>query len=155
MPVPSQGHYVFTVFRFLTDFVCLYNYEFWLSLCKIVRRSLILLLLLFVIDSSWKKLCITTKVNPPTTQMTLVDVGYFLTFCLLASTVFWFIWFSIFFYYERFWTCDDGYSRNASCTLYWISTFSFKNWMHFVLVLLACKSVDRSTFCMKHAFTRL
>jgi hypothetical protein len=28
---------VFTVFRLLTDFVCLYNYEFWLSLCKIVR----------------------------------------------------------------------------------------------------------------------
>jgi hypothetical protein len=29
MPVPSKGHYVFTVFRLLTDFVCLYNYEFW------------------------------------------------------------------------------------------------------------------------------
>jgi hypothetical protein len=27
---------IFTVFRLLTDFVCLYNYEFWLSLCKIV-----------------------------------------------------------------------------------------------------------------------
>jgi hypothetical protein len=26
--LPSQGHYVFTVFRLLTDFVCLYNYEF-------------------------------------------------------------------------------------------------------------------------------
>ena len=38
---------VFTVFRLLTDFVCLYNYEFWLSLCKIVRSSLILLLPLF------------------------------------------------------------------------------------------------------------
>ena len=24
----SQGHYVFTVFRLLTDFVCLYTYEF-------------------------------------------------------------------------------------------------------------------------------
>jgi hypothetical protein len=32
---------VFTVFRLLTDFVCLYNYEFWLSLCKIVRSSVI------------------------------------------------------------------------------------------------------------------
>jgi hypothetical protein len=30
-----------------TDFVCLYNYEFWLSLCKIVRSSVILLLTLF------------------------------------------------------------------------------------------------------------
>jgi hypothetical protein len=35
---------VFTVFRLLTYFVCLYNYEFWLSLCKIVRSSVILLL---------------------------------------------------------------------------------------------------------------
>ena len=54
MPVPRQGHYVFTVFRLLTDFVCLYNYEFWLSLCKIVRSSVILLLpLLF----AWFILC--------------------------------------------------------------------------------------------------
>ena len=34
----------FPVFRLWTDFVCLYNYEFWLSLCKIVRSSVILLL---------------------------------------------------------------------------------------------------------------
>jgi hypothetical protein len=38
-----------TVFRLLTDFVCLYNYEFGLSLCKIVRSSVILLLPLFSI----------------------------------------------------------------------------------------------------------
>jgi hypothetical protein len=31
-------------FLMLTDFVCLYNYEFRLSLCKIVRSSVILLL---------------------------------------------------------------------------------------------------------------
>jgi hypothetical protein len=49
MPVPSQGHItVFTVFRLLTDFVCLYTYEFWLSLCKIARSSVILLLPLFI-----------------------------------------------------------------------------------------------------------
>ena len=30
-----------------SDFVCLYNYEFWISLCKIVRSSIILLLPLF------------------------------------------------------------------------------------------------------------
>ena len=47
MSVPSQGH--FTVFRLLTDFVCLYNYEFLLSLCKIVRSSVILLLPLFIL----------------------------------------------------------------------------------------------------------
>ena len=40
---------VFTVFRLLTDFVCLYNYEFGLSLCKIVRSSVILLLPLFTV----------------------------------------------------------------------------------------------------------
>jgi hypothetical protein len=35
---------VFTVFRLSTDFVCLYNYVFGLSLCKIVRSSVILVL---------------------------------------------------------------------------------------------------------------
>ena len=29
------------------------------------------------------------------------------------------------------------------------SLISFKNWMHFFVVLLACKSLDRSTFCIK------
>jgi hypothetical protein len=32
---------VFTVFRLLTDFVCLYNYEFWLSLCKCYINKLL------------------------------------------------------------------------------------------------------------------
>ena len=41
IPVPSQGHYVFTVFRLLTDFVSLYTYEFWSSV-------ILLLPLLFV-----------------------------------------------------------------------------------------------------------
>ena len=39
---------IFTVFRLLTDFVCLYTYEFLLSLCCIVRSSVILLLPLFI-----------------------------------------------------------------------------------------------------------
>jgi hypothetical protein len=30
---------VFTVFRLLTDFVCLHSYEFWLSLCFVVLLS--------------------------------------------------------------------------------------------------------------------
>ena len=55
MPVPSQGHYVFTVFRLLTDFVCLYTYEFRLSLCKIVRSSVILLLPLITFHSALRK----------------------------------------------------------------------------------------------------
>jgi hypothetical protein len=44
----SQGHYGFHSFPLLTDFVCLYNYEFWFSLCKIARSSVILLLPLFL-----------------------------------------------------------------------------------------------------------
>jgi len=44
MPVPSQGHYGFHSFPVVD---CLYTYEFLLSLCKIVRSSVILLLPLF------------------------------------------------------------------------------------------------------------
>ena len=44
----KSGSLRFSVFRLLTDFVWLYTYEFWLSLCKIVRSSVILLLPLFV-----------------------------------------------------------------------------------------------------------
>ena len=48
-PVVSfNSSYKPTVFRLLTDFVCLYNCEFWLSLCKIVRSLVILLLPLFL-----------------------------------------------------------------------------------------------------------
>ena len=47
MPVPSQGHYGVHSFPVVDWFVCLYTYEFWLSLCKIVRSSVILLLPLF------------------------------------------------------------------------------------------------------------
>jgi hypothetical protein len=41
---------VFTVFQLLTDFFCKNIYEFWLSLCKTVRSSLIVLLPLFTIQ---------------------------------------------------------------------------------------------------------
>ena len=40
MPVPSQGHY---------GFHSLYTYEFWLSLCKIARSPVILLLPLYTV----------------------------------------------------------------------------------------------------------
>jgi hypothetical protein len=59
----------------LTDFVCLYNYEFGLSLCKIVRSSVILLLPLFITcGSAGRKICISLKkvyfnsINPVLTQ---------------------------------------------------------------------------------------
>jgi hypothetical protein len=39
---------VFIVFRLLTDFVCLYTYEFWPSLWKTVGSSVILLLPIFI-----------------------------------------------------------------------------------------------------------
>ena len=48
MPVPSQVHYGFHSFPVVGWFVCLYTYEFWLSLCKIVRSLVIVLLSLFV-----------------------------------------------------------------------------------------------------------
>ena len=59
MPLPSQGHYVFTVFRLFTDFVCLYTYAFLLSLCKIVRSSVILLLPLCIEEFN------TLTITPP------------------------------------------------------------------------------------------
>jgi hypothetical protein len=40
--------YAYVVFRLLADFVCLLTYEFCLSLWKIARCSVILLLTLFV-----------------------------------------------------------------------------------------------------------
>ena len=48
MPVPSQGHYGFHSFP-VVDWFCLFidTYGFWLSLCKIIRNSIILLLPLF------------------------------------------------------------------------------------------------------------
>ena len=48
IPVPSQGHYGFHSFP-VVDWFCL----FWLSLCKIVRSSVILLLPLFVCLFVW------------------------------------------------------------------------------------------------------
>jgi hypothetical protein len=48
---------VFTVFRLLTDFVCLYTCEFWLSLCKIPRSSVILLLPLFNVNLTIHTTC--------------------------------------------------------------------------------------------------
>ena len=47
MTLPSQGHYGFHSFPVVDWFFCLYTYEFWLSLWKIVRSSVILLLPLF------------------------------------------------------------------------------------------------------------
>jgi hypothetical protein len=55
MFVKRRKTYIPRVFLLLTDFVCLYTYEFWLSLCKIVRSSVILLLPLYTIykSNSW------------------------------------------------------------------------------------------------------
>jgi hypothetical protein len=66
---------VFTVFRSLTDFVCLYNYEFWLSLCKIVRSSVILLLPLFV-DYELLEIELHGSWSSSYTQLRLVIIAY-------------------------------------------------------------------------------
>ena len=50
MPVPSQGHSGFYSFPVVDWFVCLYTYEFWLSLCTIDRSSVIVLLPLFILN---------------------------------------------------------------------------------------------------------
>ena len=55
----KSGSLRFSVFRSLTDFVWSYTYEFWLSFCKIVRSSVILLLplsdiLTRIFVSTWK-----------------------------------------------------------------------------------------------------
>ena len=50
---------VFTVFRLLTDFVCLYTYEFWMFLWKIVRSSVILLLSL----STWGMMAVICQLQ--------------------------------------------------------------------------------------------
>jgi hypothetical protein len=57
-------HTVFTVFQLLTDLVCLYTYEFWLSLCKIVRSSVILLSPLFIFSWSTYIIYIACEKNP-------------------------------------------------------------------------------------------
>jgi hypothetical protein len=56
MPVPSQGHYGFHSF----PVVCLYNYEFLLSLFKIVRSSVILVLPLFTKQRLWDDIILLT-----------------------------------------------------------------------------------------------
>ena len=50
---------VFPFFQLLTDFVCLYNYEFCLSLWKIVRSLVILLLPLITYRANICSLCQT------------------------------------------------------------------------------------------------
>ena len=62
--VPIMWYFLFFIlyFRLLTDFVCLYTYKFWLSLWKIVRSSVILLLsLLSVTRTFWHLLHILVR----------------------------------------------------------------------------------------------
>jgi hypothetical protein len=47
---PEYIYLYYSVFRLLTDFFCLLTYEFCLSLWKIARCSVILLLPLFIVD---------------------------------------------------------------------------------------------------------
>ena len=61
---------VMTLTWLLTDFVCLYNYEFGLSLCKIVRSSVILLLPLLV-QAFLKKWWIESDFKVPNLPLSL------------------------------------------------------------------------------------
>jgi hypothetical protein len=63
----KSGSLRFSVFRLLTNFVCLYAYEFWLSLCKIVRSSVILLLPLLNTTNTnllWFSYIFQLEINP-------------------------------------------------------------------------------------------
>ena len=97
---------VFTVFRLLTDFVCLYTYEFWLSLCKIARSSVILLLPLFN-----EYICSSIHFN----DLAFKHFGVERHLMKVILSVTW---------WRLFWASpDEGYSRNTSGTLNLISTF--------------------------------
>ena len=72
----KSGSLRFSVFRLLTDFVCLYTYEFWLSLCKIVRSSVIVLLPLFGIFYLFS--ITIKKVYVKTSDVFLADNSLFL-----------------------------------------------------------------------------
>ena len=58
MPVPSLGHCCFPRLP-VVDWFCLLIFEFWLSLCKIARRSVILLLPIF----TWKVYSVFTNIR--------------------------------------------------------------------------------------------
>jgi hypothetical protein len=63
-PFKRNSPEIYVIFRLLTDFFCLYTYEFWLSLCKIVRSSVILLLPLFKRNSPEIYVTIPLKETP-------------------------------------------------------------------------------------------
>jgi hypothetical protein len=76
----------------LTDFVCLYNYEFWLSLCKIIRSSVILLLPLFSFSHfvfSYKLSCDVNLVPPVTilAASNWIFSNLFIKFCFWLSHI--------------------------------------------------------------------
>jgi hypothetical protein len=105
------GALVVKCFRLLTDFVCLYNYEFWLSLCKIVRSSVILLLPLFLMNYYSHKIWAFDSqindffVNVKNIFTSHIDNKIFLTFFLTSLSLYIFtIWKCI--AYNRF--CRDG-----------------------------------------------
>ena len=85
---------VFPVFRLLTDFVCLLNYELCLSLWKIARCSVILLLPLFVNNISaiswWSVLFFggnrSTRWNLLNCRKSLTN---FITYCCIKYSSLW------------------------------------------------------------------
>jgi hypothetical protein len=119
MPVPSQGHYVFTVFRLLTDFVCLYAYEVWLSLCKIVRSSVILLLPLFTPDISGVRVTRYLALYVIFCRLLLVLLSFFLCHCGVCPLSIYGFWLPLW-YLETLLigitevvdACYEGYTKN-------------------------------------------
>jgi hypothetical protein len=108
-------YYILREFLLLTDFFCLYTYEFWLYLWKIVRSSVILLLPLFInLEIHFVFWCISEMTN------TLVRGIDFVT---VSSILF-------LLYFERvpeLWRCD------------------IKKQMYFRFISLMCLSFQKYT----------
>ena len=118
---------VFTVFRLLTDFVCLYNYAFWLSLCKIVRSSVLLLLPLFRMGGDR---CDTNSVYMSTSnELNISFLGrrnrfqrnhssnfemYLVLYCFLCSEFFYIV---LHIFVKTYW-------KHSNMTIFWLYILS-------------------------------
>jgi hypothetical protein len=104
--LPYRQYYGFHSFRLLTDFVCLHNYEFWLSLYKIVRSSVILLLPLFPFEPLDTCFKVPPFTAPRRWDITSIDRNY------------WHFWICLFIFkasYELPYRRMPDYNRLVPC----------------------------------------
>ena len=84
-------------FRLLTDFVCLYTYEFWLCLWKIVRSLVILLLPWFTeyLYHRWPWICSFCHEHSPALLPCYSLIYYFAMLTIVSLFVLFFLYFLI------------------------------------------------------------